>query len=85
MGAQDFARAVTAFRKAAFLDPDQPVAYLSLGLALEAFGDLAAAQRAYAAARASLDRCDTAAIETVLEGYHLDEFTRLLDLKSGSR
>jgi chemotaxis methyl-accepting protein methylase len=84
MGAQDYAGAVTAFRKAAFLDPDQPVAYLSLGLALEALGDLAAAQRAYAAARASVDRCDTAAIETTLEGYHLDEFTRLLNLKAGA-
>jgi Flp pilus assembly protein TadD len=85
MGAQDYASAVTAFRKATFLDPDQPVAYLSLGLALEAVGDLAPAQRAYAAARACVDRCDTAAIETTLEGYHWDEFTRLLDLKSGSR
>lgn len=85
MGARDYARAITAFRKAAFLDPDQPVAYLSLGLALEAFGDLAAAQRAYAAARASVDRCDTATVETTLEGYHLDEFTHLLDLKSGPR
>jgi chemotaxis protein methyltransferase CheR len=85
MGAQDYARAVTAFRKATFLDPDQPVAYLSLGLALEAVGDLAPAQRAFAAARACVDRCDTAAIETTLEGYQWDEFTRLLDLKSGSR
>lgn len=84
MGAQDYARAVTAFRKVAFLDPDQPVAYLSLGLALEALGDAVAAERAYAAARASVDRCDTAAVETTLEGYRLDELTRLLDLKTGA-
>lgn len=84
MGSQDYTAAVTAFRKAAFLDPDQPVAYLSLGLALEALGDLAGAQRAYAAARASVDRCDTAVIETALGGYGLDELTRLLDLKAGA-
>jgi chemotaxis protein methyltransferase CheR len=84
MGAGDYAGAVIAFRKAAFLDPDQPVAHLSLGLALEATGDRAAAQRAFTAARAAVDRGDTAAIETTLEGYRLDEFTRLLDLKTGT-
>jgi len=84
MGAHDYAGAVTAFRKAAFLNPDQPVAFLSLGLALEAMGDVAAAQRAYAAARASVERCDAAEIEATLEGYRLDEFTRLLDQKAGA-
>jgi chemotaxis methyl-accepting protein methylase len=84
MGAGDYAAAVIAFRKAAFLDPDQPVAHLSLGLALEATGDRAASQRAYAAARAAVGRGDTAAIETTLEGYRLDELTRLLDLKTGT-
>jgi chemotaxis methyl-accepting protein methylase len=83
MGAQDYAAAVTAFRKAAYLDPDQPVAYLSLGLALEAMGDVAASQRAYTAARASIARCDTAATETTLEGYRMDDFARLLDRKAG--
>ena len=67
--------AVTAFRKAAYLDPDHPVAHLNLGLALEVAGDDAAARRAYAAARAALDRCDTAAVEATLEGYHLDGLT----------
>lgn len=84
MGARDYAGAVTAFRKAAFLDPDQPLAYLSLGLALEAMGDLAAARRAYTAARASVSRCDAAAIETTLEGYRLDELTHLLERKAGA-
>jgi Flp pilus assembly protein TadD len=84
MGAGDYAGAVMAFRKAAFLDPDQPVAHFSLGLALEALGDETAAQRAYAAARAAVDRGDTAVIETTLEGYGLEEFTRLLDLKTGT-
>jgi chemotaxis methyl-accepting protein methylase len=85
MGAREYSTAVTAFRKAAFLDPDEPMAHLSLGLALEALGDQPAAQRAYAAARAALDRSDTASVETTLEGYRLDEFTRLLDLKAGTR
>ncbi|MDQ1536209.1 MAG: chemotaxis protein methyltransferase CheR [Actinomycetota bacterium] len=84
MGAQDYPGAVTAFRRAAYLDPDQPVAYLSLGLALEALGDLAASQRAFAAARASIGRCDTAATETTLEGYRMDDFARLLDRKAGT-
>ena len=83
MGARDYAAAVTAFRKAAFLDPDEPVAHLSLGLALEASGDLAAARRAYVAARAAVDRGDTAAIESTLEGFRVDELISLLDLKSG--
>jgi chemotaxis methyl-accepting protein methylase len=84
MGARDYTGAVTAFRKAAYVDPDQPVAHLSLGLALEAIGDPTAAQRAYVAARAAVDRGDTAAIETTLEGYGLDELTRLLELKAGT-
>jgi chemotaxis protein methyltransferase CheR len=73
--------AVTAFRKAAYLDPDHPIAHLDLGLALEVAGDEQAARRAYAAARAALDRCDTAAVEAALEGYQLDGLIRLLDGK----
>jgi chemotaxis methyl-accepting protein methylase len=75
--------AVTAFRKAAYLDPDHPIAHLDLGLALEVAGDAQAAGRAYAAARAALDRCDTAAVEAALEGYQLDGLIRLLDTKLG--
>jgi len=81
LGRGDHAAAITAFRRATFVDPDHPVAYLNLGLALEVSGDDVAARRAYAAARAALDRCDTAAIETTLEGYHLDELVRLLEQK----
>ncbi|HZQ83199.1 MAG TPA: CheR family methyltransferase [Acidimicrobiales bacterium] len=81
MNAADLALAVATFRKAAYLDPDQPVAHLHLGLALEASGEEAAARRAFGAARAGLDRSGTAAVETVLEGYHVDELMRLLDAK----
>lgn len=79
-GAHD--AAVVAFRKAAYLAPDQPVAHLHLGLALEATGDVAAARRAYAAARAALDESgDSAVVETTLEGYRVAELARLLDAK----
>lgn len=76
--------AVTAFRKAVYLDPDHPVAHLNLGLALEVAGDGPASLRAYAAARAAVDRCDTAAVEAALEGYQLDGLLRLLDRKLSS-
>jgi chemotaxis methyl-accepting protein methylase len=84
LGRGDAATAIAAFRKAVFIDPDHPVAHLNLGLALEVAGADSAARRAYAAARAALDRCDTAAVETTLEGYHLDDFVRLLDGKATS-
>jgi chemotaxis protein methyltransferase CheR len=83
LGGRDYPAAVAAFRKAAYLDPDQPVAHLNLALALEASGDEPSAHRAYLAARAALDRCDTAEVEATLEGYHLDELSRLLELKVG--
>jgi chemotaxis protein methyltransferase CheR len=77
----DHAAAVTAFRKHAYLHPDQPIAHLHLGLALEASGDVSAACRAYAAARNALDRSDAAMVEETLEGYGVDELARLLDMK----
>jgi chemotaxis protein methyltransferase CheR len=81
LGRGDHAVAVAAFRKAVFVDPDHPVAHLNLGLALEVAGDGPAARRAYAAARAALERCDTAAVELTLEGYHLDDLVSLLERK----
>ena len=79
----DHAEAVNAFRKAVFLDVDHPIAHLNLGLALEVAGDSSAARRAFAAARAALERCDTAEVEAALEGYHLDDLIQLLELKAG--
>ena len=77
----DYESAIAAFRRCAYLDPDQPIAHLHLGLALEASLDQSAARRAYAAARAALDRGDTGAVEVILEGYHVAELVRLLDDK----
>jgi chemotaxis methyl-accepting protein methylase len=78
----DHAAAISAFRQAVYLDPDDPVAHLNLALALDASGDEAAARRAYGAGRAALARCDPVAVEAALEGYHLDELTRLLERRS---
>lgn len=80
MRAGDFVSAVVAFRKYAYLNPDQAVAHLHLGLALEAGGDLAAARRAFAAARAVLRDGSTSAHAPV-EGYRAEEVTRMLDTK----
>ncbi|HEX2040443.1 MAG TPA: protein-glutamate O-methyltransferase CheR [Acidimicrobiales bacterium] len=76
--------AVAAFRKAAYLEPDHPIPHLHLALALEAAGHEAAATRAYAAARAAVDRADAAAVEAALEGYRMEELVRLLDAKLGA-
>lgn len=81
--AGDHAAAAAAFRKAAYLDPDQPAAHLQLGLALEAAGDPGAAQRAYRAARAALGRSGTAAVEAALEGFSPAEVARFLQSKLG--
>jgi chemotaxis protein methyltransferase CheR len=81
----DHAAAIIAFRKCAYLTPDDPVAHLHLGLALEAAGDRPAAQRAFGAARRSLlsrhpDRPDLA-----IGGYAAAELIRLLDAKQENR
>ena len=82
MSAGDAAGAIVAFRKCAYLDPDEPIAHLHLGLALEAANDMPAARRAYTAARAALGRGgETGTSEVALEGYHGAELVRLLDEK----
>jgi chemotaxis methyl-accepting protein methylase len=77
----DPAAAIVAFRRLVYLDPDQPVAHLHLGLALEAAGDTRAARRAFAASRAALDRCDAVVLESALEGYGVAELSSLLERK----
>jgi chemotaxis protein methyltransferase CheR len=77
----DHLAAIGAFRRYAYLEPDQPIAHLHLGLALEAAGDGASARRAYRAARSALGRSDAAAVESGLGGYRVEELIRLLDSK----
>jgi chemotaxis methyl-accepting protein methylase len=74
----DPAAAVAAFRKAVFLDPDRPVAWFRLGLALGAVQDRRGAHRAYAAALAALERCDRAALGADLDGWGADELAAVL-------
>jgi chemotaxis methyl-accepting protein methylase len=81
IAAHDYAAAVVAFRKCAYLVPHDPLAQLHLGLALEAAGDASAAQRAYAAARRVLLDADPAHSVAGIEGYATAELIRLLDSK----
>ena len=79
----DHAGAVAAFRKALFLDPDQPAAWFQLGMALGAVEDRRGARRAYAAALAALERCDQGAIQAGLDGWAADELAGVLRAKLG--
>jgi chemotaxis protein methyltransferase CheR len=81
IAAGDFVAAVIAFRKSAYLAPDDPVAQLHLGLALDAAGDEPSAQRAYAAARHALINADPAHSVAGIEGYATVELRSLLDSK----
>jgi chemotaxis methyl-accepting protein methylase len=81
IAAGDFAAAVIAFRKCAYLVPHDPVAQLHLGLALDAAGDGLSAQRAYAAARHALLNADPAHSAAGIEGYATAELSSLLDTK----
>jgi chemotaxis methyl-accepting protein methylase len=78
----DLQAAIGAFRRCAYLQPDQPIAHLHLGLALEAAGDPPSARRAFRAARSALGRSDAAAVEAGLGGYRIEELIRLLDSKA---
>jgi len=77
----DYERAIVRFRKCAFLRPDDPMAQLHLGLALEATGDEPAARRAFAAARHILVTAGPDPDPAALEGYAATELLRLLDSK----
>jgi chemotaxis methyl-accepting protein methylase len=79
--AGDYLAAAAAFRRITYLEPDHAVAHFHLGLALDAAGDEPAARRAYAAARAALQRADLALVEAALEGYRVDELVAVLDAK----
>ena len=79
--AGDPAAAVTAFRKAVYLDPDAPVGYFQLGTALEHSGDPREARRAFAAAGAALDRAGPSIKLAGLEGYSSAELGRAIAAK----
>ena len=79
--AKDPAAAVTAFRKATYLDPDEPVGYFQLGTALEHSGDRREARRAFAAAGAALARSNPSATRPGLEGYSSAALGRAITAK----
>ena len=74
--------AAAAFRKACYMEPDDPLAHLNLGLALETGGH-EGARRAYAAARAALRRRGLAVVEAELEGFRADELLALIERRLG--
>jgi chemotaxis methyl-accepting protein methylase len=82
--AGDQASAIIAFRKAIYLEPDEPVGYFQLGTVLERSGDRREARRAFAAAGAALARTDTKATPAGLEGYSSAELGRAIAAKLGS-
>ncbi len=76
----DHRSAIVAFRKCVYLSPDNALAYLHLGLALEASGDNSAALRAFGSAhRAVLESKTTQ--HHALGGYATSELLKLLDTK----
>lgn len=79
--AGDHQRAIAAFRACTFLEPDEPIAQLQLGLVLEAAGDAGTARRAFRAARSAVERADSEILRTRLDGYRVEEVVRLLDTK----
>jgi len=79
--AGDYPSAVTAFRKCIYVESDHFLAHFNLGLALEASGDSGAAQRAYASARAALERSGSVAADEALGGYHVKELAQVLEAK----
>lgn len=70
--------AIVAFRRWAYLSPDDPTAHFQLGSALDAAGARLSALRAYRAALAALDRCVPDRLASVLHGFDRSELRRLL-------
>jgi Flp pilus assembly protein TadD len=82
--AGDLAAAATAFRGAAFLDPDDAAALAQLGLVLEAMDD-PGATRAFRAAWAAVDRRPAGELEAALGGFGATALVRLLAEKLEGR
>ncbi|MDT5083906.1 MAG: hypothetical protein QOJ61_949, partial [Mycobacterium sp.] len=70
--------AIVAFRRWAFLAPDDPTAYFQLGSALDEAEAHTSALRAYRAAIAALDRCEPDRLVELLHGFNPSELRRLL-------
>jgi chemotaxis methyl-accepting protein methylase len=79
----DAAAAVKAFRRARYLDPDNPLVHVNLGLALDAAGHAAEARSAFATARATLRRGGMTLVEAELEGFRGEALADLIDRRLG--
>jgi chemotaxis protein methyltransferase CheR len=77
----DHRSAVVAFRKCVYLTPDNALAHLHLGLALEASGDNSAALRAFGSARRAILESGAMHDRHALGGYATNELVKLLDTK----
>ena len=71
-------QAAVAFRRWAYLSPDDPTAHFQLAAALDAVGAHASALRAYRAALGALDRSTPERLVEQLHGYNPAELRRLL-------
>ena len=83
LDAGDAEGAIVAFRQAAYMDPNDALAHLQLGLALESERHHGAALRAFAASRAALERVGTERIAGGLEGFDVSVLVGLLNAKLG--
>lgn len=81
LAVNDYQPAIIAFRKWAYLSPDDAIAHLHLGLALESAGDHVAARRAYGAAHRALLTADPSTFGHAVDGYAPAEVLRLLESK----
>lgn len=79
LAAGDTARAVAAFRKAAYLRPGDATVLLHLAFAFDALGDPEGARRWFRLAHESITSSDGS--RPALEGWSADELTRLLERK----
>jgi chemotaxis protein methyltransferase CheR len=79
LAAGDTARAVAAFRKAAYLRPGDPTVLLHLAFAFDALGDQEGARRWFRLAHESIT--SSGGSPPALEGWSADELTRLLERK----
>jgi chemotaxis protein methyltransferase CheR len=77
----DHATAAASFRRAAYLDPENPLAHFHLGLALEALGDRRSAHRAFRAAAVAIETSSNESIQGGLGGFGSNDFVQVLRSK----
>jgi chemotaxis protein methyltransferase CheR len=74
----ELAAAIVAFRRWAYLAPDDPLAHFHLGCALDGAGEASGARRAFRAALAAMNRCADEQLERCLQGFEPSVLRQLL-------